>query len=64
MLQLTVARAGGMKRQGGGQLRLSDFLPDFAIEREEMSSEAKQAQLKTAFRAMAAKAPKKQDGKK
>lgn len=51
-LQLTVAMAGGMKRKGGGNLTLDDFLPKFAKPKKKKTGEN---ELKAAFMAMAAK---------
>lgn len=54
MIRHTIAAAGGMKRRGGGQLTLDDFLPDYLRKQKKPKDPAMiEARLKTTLNALA-----------
>jgi hypothetical protein len=59
-MQHIIALAGGMKKRGGGQLRLEDFAPEL----KDKTPEEREAKLKAQFKAMAEASKRKQQNVK
>lgn len=59
-LQLVIALAGGMKKQGGGKLSIFDFAPDL---KPEQTPEQSEAMIKAYFVQMAEESKAKKDKK-